>query len=105
MKYCPHCGAPITGSAASFCANCGKRQPPAKTKPRSQRKKTITQSSPASQPGLPEDGYDGYSDDVPPMDVGEVQDGLPPETLKRILLIAAGALVLIILAGVAAALL
>ena len=27
MKYCPYCGASLVGGAASFCAECGKKDP------------------------------------------------------------------------------
>ena len=31
MKYCPFCGADLIEGAVSFCAECGKELPPAKT--------------------------------------------------------------------------
>jgi len=54
----------------------------------------------AKQPPMPnpyDEGYDGYYDDIMPADNGHTRDRLDPELIKRAVLIAAGAFVLIIL--------
>jgi hypothetical protein len=62
---------------------------------------------PAKQPIKPihkpkpdprDEGYDGYYTDVPPDDGGHIRDPLDPEMIKRAVLVAAGALVIIVLA-------
>ena len=144
MKYCPNCGASLTGGAVPFCAECGKRLPVARsaqsmrretakptTAPRSQartntKKQNATKPAPSKpvpqkripkpdkcatcpylamyadsvrklEPDLLDDGYDGYYDDVTPIDDGRIPEQKDPELLKRIILIAGGALAIIIL--------
>jgi hypothetical protein len=124
MKFCPYCGASLADSAASFCAECGKALPaivpgsgksgrsaqPVKVrpfvgKPRPITKKTVKRppQSPAQRPPPPDprdDGYDGYYDDVKPVDNGHTRDRLDPELVKRAVTVAAGALIIIILSVV-----
>lgn len=125
MKYCPFCGATLLGSAASFCAECGKQIPkspqPEPSEPtthpeptqanaptadkasRKQRGKSIwkkkasrkDQSPPQLDPQ--DDGYDGYYDDVPPLDNGHEREGLDAETIKKVALIVGGAALIILL--------
>jgi hypothetical protein len=45
-----------------------------------------------------DEGYDGYYDDVQPIDDGQTRDRLDPELIKRAAFVAAGALGIIILA-------
>jgi hypothetical protein len=52
------------------------------------------------QPDPRDDGYDGYYDDVKPVDDGHTRDRLDPELVKRAFTVAAGALILIILSVV-----
>jgi len=47
-----------------------------------------------------DEGYDGYYDDVLPVDNGHIRDRSNPELIKRVVLIAAGALVIVILSVV-----
>ena len=41
MKYCPFCGADLIEGAVSFCAECGKELPPAKTEAKQSNNETI----------------------------------------------------------------
>ena len=119
MKYCPYCGATLLGSAASFCAVCGKKIPnapqiepedsgtqvesPTIAKPtdKSRPRKPLKQREFApkkqlrTQPEQHDDGYDGYYDDVPPLDNGRERERLDPEMIKKICLIIVGALAII----------
>jgi hypothetical protein len=52
------------------------------------------------KPDPRDEGYDGYYNDVKPIDNGHTRDRLDPELIKRAVLVAAGALVLIILSVV-----
>jgi hypothetical protein len=44
-----------------------------------------------------DEGYDGYYNDVKPLDNGHTRDRLDPELIKRAAMVTAGALALIIL--------
>lgn len=121
MKYCPFCGATLLGSAASFCAECGKQvQNGSKVEPKDStevlcaasagtktaRKPPIKRSakqatSPRTEISSPSDGYDGYYDDVPTLDNGHEREPLDPETIKKIVMIIGGALLVISLAVLA----
>jgi hypothetical protein len=69
----------------------GKRRPPLKPEPRKR-------PSPNRAPRVNrDDGYDGYYDDVKPVDNGYVRDRRDPELMKRVLLVAIGALILVLL--------
>lgn len=114
MKYCPYCGASLPGSAASFCPSCGKPQRKRKKPPQSQPKKkqakrpptkkppgpkqvpTAQQSVPVSK--APDDGYDGYYNDVLPIDSSELPEQMDPALMKQIIILLAGAATIIVLA-------
>lgn len=114
MMYCPYCGASLPGSAASFCPSCGKPQrksgkpaqsqpkkkkakrPPTKKAPGSKRVPTAQQSVPTSK--VPDDGYDGYYNDVLPIDSSEQPEQTDPALVKQILMLLAGAAAIIVLA-------
>ena len=105
MKHCPYCGASLPGSAASFCPNCGKPQRKRKKPPQSQPTKkppgpkqvpTAQQSVPASK--APDDGYDGYYNDVLPIDSSELPEQMDPALVKQIIILLAGAATIIVLA-------
>ena len=72
MKYCPYCGAPAIDSAASFCSECGGKQ---------QKNRN--------------DFYDGYYDDVKPLDGGNTREPGNMELVKRVSAIASCALAVI----------
>ena len=99
MKYCPFCGADLIEGAVSFCAECGKELPPAKTeskqgesgKKQASKKKTSKKKSKkvpvTPEPEIIEDGYDGYYDDVRPSDEGRRREGIDKELVKKISII------------------
>ena len=112
MKYCPYCGASLPGSAASFCPNCGKplrKRKPAQPHPaKKQTKRAPSQKPPRPQSDPPaqradtprksaDAGYDGYYNDVLPIDSGEQPDHMDPELVKQIILLVAGAAAIIVL--------
>lgn len=50
------------------------------------------------EPDLKDDGYDGYYDDVRPLDNGHEKERMDPELIKKIVMVAGGAAFIIILA-------
>ena len=82
----------------------GSRQPrnaASKTKP--QRASTRFPARRAEPPRKPkpdprDEGYDGYYDDVNPIDNGHTHDRMDPELMKRIIIVAAGAFVIVVFA-------
>ena len=104
MKFCPYCGASLVGGAASFCAECGKLIPVHGAKSTSMPPLRKHRSHPASkhppkQKKNPMDiNYDGYYNDVKPIDAGQQRDRLDPELIKKVILLVAGALGVILLA-------
>ncbi|WP_308856726.1 zinc ribbon domain-containing protein [uncultured Oscillibacter sp.] len=118
MKYCPYCGASIAGGAASFCSECGKKIPakpemnarmstmqkPLRRRPKPPHRKTHTKSGPRPHPSNrkqdPMDiNYDGYYDDVQPIDAGQQSDRMDTEMIKQVALLLCGAVLVIILAA------
>jgi len=114
MKYCYHCGAALEVSAASFCPECGDalflsqaQRPTAptsiprkKSKTKKHRSQTQKKAEPAKRPPVA-DGYDGYYRDTPVADGGQARVGLDPILAKKIVLLAAGVLLVIGLAVLA----
>ena len=110
MKYCPFCGATLMGGAVSYCAECGNEIKPldsgalmktivSKKSKRFANKSKAKPRKPVKEP-LSEpvdDGYDGYYDDVQPIDSGRIHDRMDPELIKRIIIISAGAVLIIVL--------
>lgn len=47
-----------------------------------------------------DDGYDGYYDDVRPLDNGHEKERMDPELIKKVIMVAGGAAIIIILAVV-----
>lgn len=110
MKFCPYCGVSLPGDAASFCPECGKSLPIKRAAaPRQQknyppqRHRQMPQRSP--KPNPMDVNYDGYYDDVRPMDTDASGEGPDPELLRRIGLVVLGAVGAIALAVVLMALL
>ena len=121
MKYCSFCGAPLMGSAVSFCSECGKRvQKKARRNvisikglfaPRSEKSnhekpeknlhelKEIRPDTQEDSPSVdPRDvNYDGYYNDVLPEDEGYIRERIEPELIKRIALVVGGMLLVVIL--------
>jgi len=127
MKFCSFCGAPLAGSAVSFCSECGKRvQKKAERKAPSIRNLRIkgklfatrldkpnyeeaddsiykSEEIPAdtqetAPPIDPQDvNYDGYYNDVLPEDEGYIRERIEPELIKRIAFVIGGMLLVVIL--------
>ena len=123
MRYCPYCGASLMGGAVSFCAECGKHLPtrdiPHKTSRKENKKpngsikaKPQAKSSNPQMKSAPthpakkrrknplDINYDGYYNDVQPIDAGQIGERLDPELIKHIVLLVAGAVGVIILSAI-----
>lgn len=116
MKYCPYCGADLLGGTVSFCSECGKsikgrktkakseKKPPAERKKKTKTKvpkDVVEESEPAEAPEVVDDGYDGYYDDVLPVDDSVERQGLDKQTVKNLIIIIAGVIVAISICVVA----
>ena len=106
MKYCPYCGADIPDGAVSFCAECGKALPAKKEKAEklmpvkksSAGKKKKHKSSVLTDAELRKaynDGYDGYYEDLLPVDHGKERFETDSAPVKKIIILAVGVLVVI----------
>lgn len=108
MKYCPYCGAELIDSTASFCSECGKTLKKSKGKPkpdkkesskRKRRKKHIISAKNADDTEIQEknidSGYDGYYDDICPIDESVEHQGLDKSIIKNIIIIIVGVLLAI----------
>ena len=114
MKYCPYCGADLPDGAVSFCMECGNALPdekkndvqPEKKEHRSVKKKTLPNKrkrkvsnpaaeTPAEKTPVAENDYDGYYDDVLPMDTGRQREGIDRSIVKKIAILIAGLVVVI----------
>lgn len=97
MKFCPYCGVSLPGDAASFCPVCGEPLPTGKHTAIRRRKKKHQRTSghPSRQRRRAADpmdaSYDGYYDDIQPIDAGTRGEGMDPELLKHVLLVILGA--------------
>ena len=101
MKYCPYCGADLIEDAVSFCAECGKQLPAGKVqkeKPKEnpeikkaskkKKKKPVKKvDSSIEVETVVDDGYDGYYDDIRPVDEGHEREGIDKELIKKIAII------------------
>jgi len=97
------------GGAVSYYVECGNEIKPLEgdasletglTKSKHMKKKSRRKPRKPVKEQMPElvdDGYDGYYDDVKPIDSGRIQDRMDPELIKRIIIISAGAVVIVIL--------
>lgn len=121
MKYCPYCGAEILSGAFSFCPSCGEplpvlAQPAAEKspgKPSLQREKakkegTRKRARPPKEPkqlvpsGKVDLDYDGYYEDVQPIDADRQREGVDTRLILRVALLVAG--VALVIGGCVAAL-
>ena len=121
MKYCPYCGAEILSGAFSFCPSCGEsllvlEQPPAKKSlekllPRREKAKkegTRKRARPPKEPkqfvppGKVDLDYDGYYEDVQPIDADRQREGVDTRLILRVVLLVAG--VALVIGGCVAAL-
>ena len=114
MKYCPYCGAEILSGAFSFCPSCGESLPvlaqpaaekaPGKPSPqreKAKKERTRKRERPPRKPKQPVPpevenlDYDGYYEDVQPIDVDRQQEGVDTRLILRMALLVAGAALVI----------
>ena len=119
MKFCPYCGASLLVGAASFCPECGRQipqqEPDQAPRPQPGRKRRPTEIPPSRRKKRPRQepqrpprrkknpmdiNYDGYYDDVKPIDAGQQGERMDSEMLKKTALMLVGALGVILLAVV-----
>ena len=119
MKFCPYCGASLLGGAASFWSECGRQiprqEPEQAPRPQPGRKRRPTENPPSRRKKRPRQepqrpprrkknpmdiNYDGYYDDVKPIDAGQQGERMDSEMLKKTALMLVGALGVILLAVV-----
>lgn len=112
MKFCPYCGADLIEDGVSFCAECGRQLPAGKTlkeqpkdapeikKATKKKKKNKKSESNIDVEIAMDDGYDGYYDDIRPIDEGHEREGVDKELVKKIAIII-GVLFIVIAACVA----
>ena len=103
MKYCPYCGADLIEDAVSFCAECGKQLPASKAQKEKPKEKPEIKKTSKKKKKKPvkkaessidvetvvDDGYDGYYDDIRPVDEGHEREGMDKELIKKIAIIIA----------------
>ena len=121
MKYCPYCGAEILSGAFSFCPSCGESlpvlaQPAAEKSPgksslqreKAKKERTRKRARPPKEPkqlvpsGKVDLDYDGYYEDVQPIDADRQREGLDTRLILRVVLLVAG--VALVIGGCMAAL-
>ena len=121
MKYCPYCGAEILSGAFSFCPSCGESLPvlaqpvaeksPGKPSPQREkakkerpRKKERPPKEPkqSAPPGKVDLDYDGYYEDIQPIDADRQREGVDTRIILRVVLLVAG--VALVIGGCVAAL-
>ena len=121
MKYCPYCGAEILSGAFSFCPSCGKslqvlEQPaagnsPENPSPQGEKAKKERPRKRERPPGKPKQpvppevealDYDGYYEDVQPIDADRQREGVDTRLILRVVLLVAG--VALVIGGCVAAL-
>lgn len=114
MKYCPYCGANLPEETVSFCSECGNALPDKmkndtqqdrrkdgpvkrKRKPEKQSRQAMKPEQEVTEEKMPEadDGYDGYYDDIVPMDAGRQKEGIDKSIVKKIAILIAGLVVII----------
>lgn len=114
MKFCPYCGAEQMDDAAAFCLECGKplqektvrshtentdqkhlkeNKREKRTFQRTRKVKKLQQEQPEE---LKDNSYDGYYDDVLPVDLEQISQALDRQLIKKIVALAAGAMLVII---------
>lgn len=106
MKYCPYCGADIPDGAVSFCAECGKVLPAKKEKAekstpvkkssagKKKKQKSLTVTDAELRKAY-NDGYDGYYEDILPVDHGKERFETDSAPVKKIIILAVGMLIVI----------
>lgn len=94
MKYCPFCGAELLPGALSFCPECGKvlptsqtnvQEPAAPTQEKRRKRSQKSQTAPEVDPN-----YDGYYDDVEPLDADREREGMDTRLMGKVALVCLG---------------
>ena len=114
MKYCTYCGTKLEDERGVFCPECGQvlsdeteniKESKRKTEMKKHRKKKGNRKQSRRKSAVNrdyieeseslDDGYDGYYDDVLPVDEGKIRQGIDKEMLKRIIGLLIGVLITI----------
>ena len=107
MNYCPNCGVKLENMQDDHCPACGcvfeeSKGKPDKVEKRKpafhvlrQRLASSKKDEPEPEISPVEDGYDGYYEDIQPMDEGRDREGIEPELVKKIAVLATGTLLII----------
>lgn len=94
MKYCPFCGAELLPGALSFCPECGEalpayqtnvQEPAAPTQEKRRKRSQKSQAAPEVDPN-----YDGYYDDVEPIDTDREREGMDTHLMGKVALVCLG---------------
>lgn len=120
MKYCPYCGAGLPNGAVSFCPECGKALPDrkengvradekkhesvkGKNRSKTREKKTSKPVSAVSidKESAVDDDYDGYYEDILPMDIEREEEGIDRSIVKKVAVLIGG---LVFIIGICVAL-
>lgn len=106
MKYCPYCGTQIVNDESYFCVECGKELPAMKF---IEEQEIIHNKDHATEQELQvrildeefcskyDEGYDGYYDELLPIDDGQVYIGIDKTLIKKIILLVGCVLLVITL--------
>lgn len=87
MKYCPFCGFELANQKMRYCPECGSAL---------SGKKMMQEAEPDEAEQLPpDDGYDGYYDDVVPTDDRREQEGIDKGLIKKVALLIGGTVLVI----------
>lgn len=94
MKYCPFCGAELLPGALSFCPECGEALPAYQTnfqEPAASTQEKRRKRSRKAQPAPEIDSnYDGYYDDVEPLDADREREGMDTRLMGKVALVCLG---------------
>ena len=94
MKYCPFCGAELLPGALSFCPECGEalptpqtnaQEPAAPTQEKRRKRSQKSQTAPEV-----DSNYDGYYDDVEPLDADREREGMDTRLIGKVALVCLG---------------
>lgn len=94
MKYCPFCGAELLPGALSFCPECGEALPASQTDvqelaaPTQEKRRKRSQKS-QTAPEI-DFNYDGYYDDVEPIDADREREGMDTRLMGKVALVCLG---------------
>lgn len=112
MKYCPYCGAELLSEDVVFCVECGKPMPERSAcEPENRRNddkvqnaqddvpaapsETEAEQAPVLEQINPDEGYDGYYNDVIPDDHGNIRTGIDKQLVKKVAVLAISVILII----------